>query len=201
MTHAPRTALAIKFTLAVTVALAVLVPATLSYANPAWNTKISDLTFNAGQLIQRTDTPSIVTTFDTDNLWKSTPSGDRGTTQYKSVSGNCETRLTEGQLPDNLVRVNGDHGTTEAYINAAFPDAKKGTLTNLPTDTTLAYSTVDSGKTVDGLAVNTPIFHAVFRAFTATNSVIVASVVCTDTSEEAKALTHDAFLHVAVVAP
>jgi hypothetical protein len=38
-----------------------------------------------------------------------------------------------------------------------------------------------------------------FRAFSATDTVLAVDVGCTDDSEEAQALTDDAFLHIAIV--
>lgn len=202
MTPAPRTALAIKFSLAVTVALAVLVPTTMSYGMPLWPTPIDNLSFSAGRLIDSSTDPAFVTTLDSDDLWKKSATTKLdGYVEYVSVTGNCTARLHDRHLPDSVLRVNGDQGTTENYINYLFPDAAKGSLKNIPVDRSLNYRAVDSGKTVEGLTVRNDVATMVFRAFTASNTVLIADVTCTDVSEEATALTADAFLHTAIVAP
>ena len=201
MTPAPRTALAIQFSLAVGVALAVLVPATMSYGMPLFPTPIDNLTFNAGRVIDASTDPSFITTLDTNDLWKKTSTDKvEPYLEYTSVTGTCEVRLHENRVPDAVPRVNGDKGTTEAYINYIFPDAEKGSLTNLPTDTTLNYRTVDSGKTVDGLVVSgNEVSKMIFRAFTVSSTVLIVEIACVDASEEAAALTEDVFLHTAVI--
>lgn len=200
MTPAPRIALAVKFTVATAVALAILIPATLSYAIPAWEKPIDNLDFGAGKRVNPTVDPSFLHTFDDSDLWKSvpsTPGWDDGV-KFESVSGNCDVRMLTWDLPQQ--EENGDDAAaTEAYIKKIFTTGDQDELTNMPVDKSVSFRAPDSGQTVDGFVTSNDVSKSFFRAFSATDTVLSVDVGCTDDSEEAKALTEDAFLHIAIV--
>jgi hypothetical protein len=200
MTPAPRIALAVKFTVATAVALAILIPATLSYAIPAWEKPIENLDFGSGKRINPNAEPSFTHTLADSDLWKSVPSSpgwDDGV-KYESVSGNCDVRMLTWDLPQQ--EENGDDAAaTEAYIKKVFTSGDQDALTNMPVDKSVNYRATDSGRTVDGYVTSNSVSKSFFRAFSVTDTVLSVDVGCTDDSEEAAALTEDAFLHIAIV--
>lgn len=201
-TPAPRFALAAKVTVAIGVALAVLVPATLSYGIPLFERPIENLTFSAGQQLTGGSDPQVTTSLDKDTLWTGPhTSGWEGETEFRSVSGVCKVTFSETHLSDSVVGAN-DKDLSAAYLRSVFPAAGPNAFTDAETSTAVGYLGAESGanRTMEGLVLTNSVSTSIVRAFRATRSAVVISVVCTTDSAESRALTSDALLHLTVTA-
>jgi hypothetical protein len=196
----PRYRLAVKFGVAVTAALAVLVPSTLSFGITLIDTPIENLTFAAHRQIQSTDTFTLTNTLGTNPLWvKETEQVWEGETRFTSVTGICHADLYQGPLA--VATGSGDRISTLKYLERAFSSNDPEELADTPTSTRVAYHSAESGpgRTVEGLELTNGVWTGFFRSIDNTQTVIYVGVTCVDEGAEAAALTSDAFRNIAVL--
>lgn len=200
MTLRKNTKRGIWFTAAVTASLAVLVPATLSYAMPSNPEDVNDLTFSSGLALSSVNELSFATTLGSDDLWKETPAGEQDVSvlesaHFKSVDGWCSADLWTVHLSGRAADAGNDLEASKKLMDSTWPGSAPNDVTE---ENWVAFKSQSSGRIAETINVHNDVSFTSVRANPQSDTGVIIHVTCADDDELAKALTDNVRSRVAI---
>ncbi|KQO98269.1 hypothetical protein [Leifsonia sp. Leaf264] len=194
----------IGFFVASAAALAVLVPATLSYGMPTKPESISNLDFASGGILDINSQLDFATNLDHDTLWKKADvsTSDPSTlnwASFESVDGGdepwCTADIWTSELGDAITDLGEDREATQKWMDSVFSDSAPNETKQ---EQWAAFKTQTSGRTVDTLTVENGVSFTTMRASTRTHTGVTVNVTCQDDDELAKTLQNSVRLNTVI---